>query len=153
MIFRRLDMDTAEAYLVYLRRAMQEEPEEMTAERLDEAGIRQRIADPFFQRTLSLLAMEDGAVIGRIEYHFYGCMQDGCKMAYVDWVYVLPEHRRKGVAQGLFRAFEADCAAHGIDQYYLIRSEDENADRFYQAFCGAELTSEPLLRKRISATS
>ena len=28
------------------------------------------------------LAMENDQVLGRIEYHFYGCMQDGYRMAY-----------------------------------------------------------------------
>ncbi len=37
------------------------------------------------------LAMEDNQVMGRIEYHFYGCMQDGYRMSYVNWVYVLPK--------------------------------------------------------------
>lgn len=137
-------------YLDYLKIAMQAEPDQMTAETFDEAGIRKRITDPFFQRTTSLLAIENNSVIGRIEYHFYGCMQDGYKMAYVDWVYVLPGHRHKGVAQSLFKAFEEECAAFGIDQYYLIRSEKEEADRFYRAFTDAQLTTEPMLRKYIS---
>lgn len=44
-------------------------------------------------------------VVGRIEYHFYGSMQNGFKMAYVDWGYVLKLYRHKGVAQMLFHKF------------------------------------------------
>ena len=70
-------------------------------EAVDREGLRRRVKDPFYQNTISILAMENDQVLGRIEYHFYGCMQDGYRMAYVDWVYVLPEARHKGVAQGL----------------------------------------------------
>ena len=146
MLFRKLGQDTVDLYLDYLKIAMHKEPHMMTAEDIDEEGIRKRIGDPFFQKTTSILAVEDGAAVGRIEFHFYGCMQDGYKMAYVDWVYVLPEHRHKGVAQALFREFEQECAAFGIDQYDLIRSEKPEADRFYRAFPGAELSHEPMLR-------
>ena len=149
MNFEKLSRDNVDGYLAYLKKAMAQEPEGMTAEFFDEEGIRARVTDPFFQKTTSILALQDGVVIGRIEYHFYGCMQDGCKMAYVDWVYVLPEHRHRGVAQGLFREFEKACAAFGVHQYYLIRSEKPEADRFYHAFPGAELSVEPLLRKPI----
>lgn len=150
MIYRKLNQDTIDIYIDYLKIAMREEPNVMMADTLDEEGIRKRITDLFFQRTTSILAVEDGAAIGRIEFHFYGCIQDGYKMAYVDWVYVLPQYRHRGVAQSLFREFEKECAALGINQYYLIRSKENEADRFYNAFSNASLTTEPILRKYIS---
>lgn len=150
MIFQKLNQDTVDIYLDYLKIAMHEEPDEMMTDVLDEDGIRSRIADPFFQKTTSILAIEDGGAIGRIEFHFYGCIQDGYKMAYVDWVYVLPKHRHRGVAQSLFKEFEKECSEFGINQYYLIRSEENEADRFYHAFSSANLSTEPILRKYIS---
>ena len=150
MIYRKLNQDTIDIYIDYLKIAMREEPDEMMADVLDEAGIRRRITDPFFQKTISILAIEDGSAIGRIEFHFYGCIQDGYKMAYVDWVYVLPKHRHKGVAQSLFQEFEKECAALGINEYYLIRSEGNEAERFYHTFSNAKLSTEPMLRKYIS---
>ena len=150
MIFQKLSENNVELYLDYLKLAMRQEPHMMTADFFDEEGIRKRIADPFFRNTTSILALEEGVVVGRIEFHFYGCMQDGCKMAYVDWVYVLPAHRHKGVAQSLFREFETACKAFGIHHYYLIRSERPESDRFYRAFSGVELSNEPLLRKALS---
>ncbi len=147
MTFEKLSQANVDRYLVYLKTAMDAEPELMMADVPDEAGIRQRVTDPFYQRTTSILAMEDNAVIGRIEFHFYGVMQDGYKMAYVDWVYVLPRYRHQGVAQALFRELEKECAAFGIDQYYLIRSERPEPDRFYRAFSDTELSTAPLLRR------
>ncbi len=150
MKFERLSSKNVEPYLSYLKQAMKEEPNMMTADMVDEDGIRQRIADPFYQNTTSILAIEEVRVLGRIEYHFYGCMQDGYRMAYVDWVYVLPQARHKGVAQQLFQQMEEDCHKHNIDQYYLIRAENENAQRFYDRFEGAETKAVPLLRKQFS---
>ena len=86
MTFEKLSQVNVEQYLVYLKTAMDAEPELMMTEVPDEDGIRQRVTDPFYQRTTSILAIEDNAVIGRIEFHFYGVMQDEYKMAYVDWV-------------------------------------------------------------------
>lgn len=147
MEFQVLGKDNVKQYIGYLKTAMAEEPEMMIAETVDEEGIMKRICDPFYSRTKSVLAIESGNVVGRIEYHFYGCMQDGYRMAYVDWVYVLPKYRHKGIAQGLFGEFEKDCRANGIDQYYLIRATNPDADRFYHSFEGAALSEMPLLRK------
>lgn len=147
MIYTFLNPRNVDAYIAYLKRALREEPEKMTADSLDESGIRSRLNDPFYQHTKSILALENDSVAGRIEYHFYGCMQDGYRMAYVDWVYVLKDFRHRGVARQLFREMEKDCAENGIFQYYLIRAMDENADRFYRNFHNAELSCVPLLRK------
>ena len=95
--------------------------------------------------------MEDGNVVGRIEYHFYGCMQDGYRMAYVDWVYVLKAYRHRGIAQMLFAELEKDCGRNGINQYYLIRARNEEADRFYGSFRGAAMEDAPILRRYLEA--
>ena len=147
MIFERLNQNNVEEYIAYLREAMKEEPDKMTAETVDEQGIKNRISDPFFAGTTSVLAKEDGKVVGRIEYHFYGCMQDGYRMAYVDWVYVLKAYRHRGIARMLFAEFEKDCLQNDIDQYYLIRAANEEANRFYGNFERAELDDAPVLRK------
>ena len=147
MTFERLNQNNVEEYIAYLKAAMKEEPEKMTAERVDEQGIRNRVSDSFFARTTSVLAKEDGKVVGRIEYHFYGCIQDGYRMAYVDWVYVLKAYRHRGIAQMLFAELEKDCERNNIDQYYLIRATNEETDRFYGNFERAELQDAPILRK------
>ncbi len=147
MILERLNQNNVEEYIAYLREAMKEEPDKMTAETVDEQGIKNRISDPFFAGTTSVLAKEDGKVVGRIEYHFYGCMQDGYRMAYVDWVYVLKAYRHRGIARMLFAEFEKDCLQNDIDQYYLIRAANEEANRFYGNFERAELDDAPVLRK------
>ena len=147
LLLERLNSNNAEEYIAYLKVAMKEEPDKMTAAAVDEQGIKNRSSDPLFARTTSILAKEDGKVVGRIEYHFYGCMQDGYRMAYVDWVYVLKAYRHRGIAQMLFAEFEKDCLQNDIDQYYLIRAANEEANRFYGNFERAELDDAPVLRK------
>ena len=147
MEFQVLGPDNVKQYIEYLKIAMTKEPEMMTTDIVDEEGVLKRVRDPFYMKTTSVLAIENGRVVGRIEYHFYGCMQDGYRMAYVDWVYVLPEYRHQGIAQGLFGELEKDCKAKGINQYYLIRATNHDADRFYHAFAEASLSEAPLLRK------
>lgn len=149
MLFEKLCPENVEQYISYLKIAMSVEPEMMTAESLDADGIRCRINNPFYMDTTSILAIEDNTVVGRIEYHFYGCMQDGYRMTYVDWVYVLPGYRHKGIAQKLFKELEKDCKIHGMNQYYLIRATNSNADRFYKQFADAELSECAILRKEI----
>lgn len=51
----------------------------------------------------------------------------------------------------IFRRLDMNTAGAYLDQYYLIRSEDEAADQFCHAFRGGELTHEPMLRKCIPA--
>ena len=145
-----LHKENVSQYIAYLHKALSEEPDMLWIEHVDEAGIWERIRDPFYQNTKSLLAFDGENVVGRIEYHFYGCLQDGYRMAYVDWVYVLPSYRHSGIAQQLFKEFEKDCAANRINQYYLIRATNPSADKFYHSFENAELEDEPVLRKTMN---
>ena len=149
MKIERLTESNVESYLEYLKKAMSLEPDIMTADKVDDNAIRNRISDEFYNKTTSLLAFESDTVVGRIEYHFYGCLQDGYRMAYVDWVYVLPEYRHRGIAQQLFENLEKDCKENGINQYYLIRSVNPDADRFYHRFETSYLSDEPILRKEL----
>ncbi|MCH5151249.1 MAG: GNAT family N-acetyltransferase [Clostridiales bacterium] len=149
MVFERLNESNVDEYIDYLKIAMSQEPDLMVAEVVDKEGLKNRVADPFFNKTTSILAKIDGKVVGRIEYHFYGCIQDGYKMAYVDWVYVLKSYRHQGIAQKLFAEFEKDCVKNDINQYYLIRARNDEADRFYGHFADVELIDSPLLRKNL----
>ena len=149
-IFAPLSIQNIQAYIDYLHLALSQEPDMQWVDHVDENGLMERMNDPFYQNTKSILAMDGENVVGRIEYHFYGCLQDGYRMAYVDWVYVLPQYRHQGIAQQLFKEFEKDCKANRIDQYYLIRATNPGADKFYQNFENAELDDEPVLRKTIT---
>ena len=146
MVFEILSKDNVDEYIDYLKNAMLEEPDVLMSYVIDEDGIKNRVVNSFFN-TINILAKTDGKIVGRIEYHFYGCIQDGYKMAYVDWVYVLKSYRHQGIAQQLFAEFEKDCAKNDIDEYFLIRAENEEADKFYKHFEDVKLCDSPILRK------
>lgn len=150
MRFELLSPSNVELYIRYLKKAFLEEPDMMLAMQIDETAIRERLCDPFYQSKKSILAIQNDAIVGRIEYHFYGCLQDGYRMAYVDWVYVLPQNRHQGIAQQLFKEFEKDCKKNNIDQYFLIRATNPDADKFYHSFENADIGDEPVFRKNIS---
>lgn len=147
MEYRDLSEETVDAYLAYLERAAAEDPEMMFVQTVDPDGIRARVADPFYRHSTSILAVEEGRVLGRLEYHFYGCIQDGFRMAYVDWVYVRKAYRHRGIAQGLFRELERRCRDNHIDEYFLIPAQNPNAGRFYGAFSNVQREQTPILRK------
>lgn len=149
MTFEFLTSENIDKYIEYLKIAMAQEPDMMCSDRIDEVALKKRLEDSLYKNTPSILALDGDKVVGRIEYHFYGCLQDGYRMAYVDWIYVLSEFRHKGIARQLFGEFEKECIKNKIDQYYLIRSTESNADRFYLSFENAELSDEPILRKMI----
>ena len=69
MYFERLNEQNVEQYIDYLKLAMQQEPDMMTVEEIDEEGIRTRLRDSFYEKSTSILAMENNQVVGRIEYH------------------------------------------------------------------------------------
>ena len=146
---KKLTSDNVEDYIGYLKKVLAEEPEMMCTEKVMEEEIRKSVNDPLFSKSTSLLAYRDGEIVGRIEYHFYGCIQDGFKMAYVNWLYVMKKYRHRGIARQLFAEFEKDCKSCGINQYFLLRAENEGAERFYRSFESAELSNAPILRKNI----
>lgn len=147
MTFEYLNKNNVEKYINYLKECFHDEPEMMTSEVLDLDGIRKRIDDPFYLNTKSILAILDDKVIGRLEYHFYGCMQDGYRMCYIDWVYVKKTYRHQGVAQSLFKELEKACKENKINQYYLIRAKNPDANKFCNSFKNSSLDNEPILRK------
>lgn len=144
----KLTISNVESYIDYLKTAFKEDKDMMIADSFDSEGVKNRINDPFYQNTYSLLAFDGNKVIGRLEYHFYGCLQDGYRMCYVDWVYVLPKYRHKGVAKLLFINLEETCIENKINQYYLIRSTNDSANKFYSSFKDVTLNEEPTLRKQ-----
>lgn len=87
--------------------------------------------------------MYENSVVGRIEYHFYSCFQDGYRVCYVDWLYVLPENRNKKIAKKLFEEMTKDCVKNSIQEIRLIRATNENANNFYKSLKGAKMLELP----------
>lgn len=149
MEIKWLTEENVDDYIAYLTQALSLEPDLMCTDVVDEISIKQAVGNRNNGLCHSLLAYEDNKVIGRLEFHFYVCLQDLFKMAYVDWLYVLPSYRHQGVAQQLFKEFEKFCVKQRVNQYFLIQADNGNAQRFYRSFENAVSSFHAVLRKTI----
>ena len=141
--FEKLNKDNFNKYYDYLSLATRLEPELMCSSDINKEELFKRLDDELTKRSTSILAMCEDKVVGRIEYHFYSCFQDGYRICYVDWVYVLPENRNKGIAKMLFDEMTKDCVKHSIDEFRLIRATNKNANDFYKSFKTAKICEMP----------
>lgn len=112
--FEKLNKDNFNKYFDYLLLAAKLETELMCSLDIDKEELYERLDDELTKRSDSILAMYEDKVIGRIEYHFYSCFQDGYRICYVDWLYVLPEKRNKGIAKKLFNEMTRDCVKNNF---------------------------------------
>ena len=141
--FEKLNKDNFNKYYDYLSLATRLEPELMCSSDINKEELLERLDDELTKRSNSILAMCENKVVGRIEYHFYSCFQDGYRICYVDWVYVLPENRNKGIAKKLFDEMTKDCVKNNIDEFRLIRATNKDANGFYKSFKSAQICEMP----------
>ena len=148
--FEKLNKDNFNKYYDYLSLATKLEPELMCSSDINKEELLERLDDELTKRSNSILAMCENKVVGRIEYHFYSCFQDVYRICYVDWVYVLPESRNKGIAKKLFDEMTKDCAKHNIDEFRLIRATNKDANDFYKSFKSAQICEVPFFIQHLS---
>lgn len=148
--FEKLNKDNFNKYYDYLSLATKLEPELMCSSDINKEELLERLDDELTKRSNSILAMCENNVVGRIEYHFYSCFQDGYRICYVDWVYVLPESRNKGIAKKLFDEMAKDCVKNNIDEFRLIRATNKDANDFYKSFKSAQICEIPFFIQHLS---
>lgn len=148
--FEKLNKDNFKSYLDYLKIAVKLEPELMCSTEINEKELYARLDDELNKETTLLLAILDDVVIGRIEYHFYACFQDGFRICYVDWLYVLPKYRKQHIAKKLFEEMRKDCIENNIDEIRLIRATNKNANDFYNSFEDTNLSEVPFFRINVN---
>ena len=81
---------------------------------------------------------EDGAVLGAISFVLVDNQYD------IDWLYVIPEVRRQGVATGLIKVFQ-DFIVKTLERYpvnvrFPVTQEDVSLHRFFLSLPGADVT-------------
>lgn len=92
--------------------------------------------EKFLQPELSLVAEENGAVVGLmdIELDSYDLALSGGERGAVIWsLAVLPEYRRQGLAKRLWEAAKARLTAEGVRYCEVWTQEDVPANCFYCA--------------------
>ncbi|MBD5469326.1 MAG: GNAT family N-acetyltransferase [Lachnospiraceae bacterium] len=95
-------------------------------------AVERSFDDRAFADSVSLLAYEDDAVIGRIDSTMIASHFDGSKKAYLDWICVIKSYRHRGVAQRLLEALRETLKNCYIDTLIALTASNEEAQRFYK---------------------
>ena len=103
------------------------------------SDVKASFRDSRFDNALSLLAWEDGKVIGRIDAVLIPSHFDGSVKAYLDWICVLKSCRHKGAAQALMAALRDRLKALGVDTLIALTASNEEAQRFYKSVENSEM--------------
>ena len=103
------------------------------------ADVRASFRDRRFDNSLSLLAYEDGRVIGRIDTVLIPSHFDGSVKAYLDWICVLQSCRHRGAAQALLAALRERLKALGVDTLIALTAANDEAQRFYKSVENSEM--------------
>lgn len=98
--------------------------------------------DPRFANAVSLLACENGKVVGRIDGSIIASRFDGSVNGYLDWISVVKSSRHAGIAQALLAELRCRMKQAGAIQLIALMASNEEAQRFYRAVEGASIHDE-----------
>ena len=102
-------------------------------------ALRRSFIEPAFENALSLLAYQEGRVVGRIDAVKIPSHFDGSIKAYLDWICVVKSSRHQGVGQALMEALRSALKAEGINTLIALTASNEEAQRFYQHVPNAKM--------------
>lgn len=108
------------------------------------ADVEASFADPRFDGCISLLAEENGKIVGRVDCTLIPSRFDGSVKAYLDWICVIKSHRHRGVAQSLMNTLRAELRTRNVDTLVALIAANDEAQRFYRSLEGAEIRDEGL---------
>ncbi len=107
------------------------------------ALLEKSFCDGRFVNALSLLACEDGRVIGRIDASIIAARSDACcGCAYLDWICVLKEERHRQVAQLLLKELRRELKGCGVETLIAIMAHNPESVSFYRAVEHASIHDE-----------
>ena len=132
---KKLEKEDVQKVIAFERELRRQEPDtyywepDLTYEK----RLEQSFDDPRFRTAISLLALKDGQVIGRIDASLISSRSDAsCFSAYLDWICVLKNERHKKVAQALLRALKAECKEQGAGLLIALMADNREAQSFYR---------------------
>ncbi len=96
-------------------------------------AVENSFEDKCFNDSVSLLAYNDGKVVGRIDASLIASRFDGSKKAYLDWICVVKSQRHKGVAQRLLESLRKVLKDRHINTLIALTAANEEAQRFYKS--------------------
>ena len=98
--------------------------------------------DSRFANAISLLACENGKVVGRIDGTILASRFDGSVNGYLDWICVIKSSRHAGIAQALLGELRCRMKQAGAIQLIALMAVNEEAQRFYRSVEGASIHDE-----------
>ncbi len=100
--------------------------------------VEESFSDKVFEDSaVSLLAVDDGTVVGRIDAGIITSRFDGTvSQAYLDWICVLKDSRHKGVGTALLDALKEELKEKGINSLIVLTAENGEAASFYDNCAG-----------------
>ncbi len=103
------------------------------------SAVEKSFEDKSFDDAVSLLAYDDGAVVGRIDASLIASRFDGSKKAYLDWICVIKSSRHQGVARRLLESLRKVLKDRHIDTLVALTAANEEAQRFYKSNPNSEM--------------
>lgn len=98
------------------------------------SAVERSFDDRSFDDAVSLLAYDDGAVVGRIDASLIASRFDGAKKAYyLDWICVIKSNRHQGVARRLLESLRKILKDRQVDKLIALTAANEEAQRFYKS--------------------
>ena len=102
-------------------------------------SVRNSFQDARFTPCISLLAEEDGKVVGRIDCSMIFSRFDGSIKAYLDWICVLKSERHHKVAQALLNVLREKCREQDVGVLIALTANNDEAQNFYKSVENASM--------------
>jgi len=110
--------------------------------------LKNALKNPNFDSARCIICIIDEQIVGRIDFSIASSFSFGeNSQVYVDWIYVLKEFRHQGVAQFLLSQMENYVKQMGINKYFLLMAENNEAQSFYRSLDSVEISSYDVLKK------
>ena len=97
------------------------------------SAVERSFDDRSFDDSVSLLAYDGAAVVGRIDASLIASRFDGSKKAYLDWICVIKSSRHQGVGQRLLEYLRQILKDRQINTLVALTAANEEAQRFYKS--------------------
>ena len=79
-----------------------------------------------------IVCFDNDEIIGRVDVIYEQSYLDFSIVGYVDWIYVRPSYRKKGIGKALLQEAEKLFVKKGCFKYYLFVAENKQAIAFYE---------------------
>lgn len=99
--------------------------------------------------TKVIIAVKDGAIIGRCDAAIMLSLVDFKKTGYIDWIYTLINYRGNGIGKKMLKGAEEYFKSQGVKDYYLFTASNEQAHEFYHRQSDLNFSNREVAEKEI----